>query len=597
MPAVVTPSKTQFESFATAAPPLASESNEYESSYSTFLKEVQLDIITHVDVAQDEKVLKATRRNGSTETVVLPIQVDIVDMLLSKHIDVTMKYIPGVGEFNMATGENVMKKIPNGWQSFMDWFVIALNVFVLGSILRFMMQGGGMPKMGGHFVSEQHPETPETTFQDVAGAEGAKDDLVEIVEFMKSPDKYAAVGAKVPKGVLLYGPPGTGKTLLARAVAGEAHVPFFSCSGSDFMELFVGMGASRVRMLFEKARKVSPSPCIIFIDEIDTIGKQRGGGNFGPGNDERDQTLNQLLTLMDGFNENTNIIVLAATNRIDILDDALLRPGRFDRRINVDLPDWKGRFDILKVHCRGKPLAEDVNLESFARITSGFSGADLMNLCNEAALCAARESDTSLTRCNFDDALEKITIGEERRSIVLSEKKRTLISYHEAGHVLVGFRVDDYDIVRKVSIVPRGSAGGITYFEPRDENIDVALVSFAYLRKRIMVALGGRIAEELVFGVDNITTGAAGDLMEVQEIAREMVTVYGFNENLGLANWSTHGSDEIINHDVKCIVDEAYAETLELVKANMSLLHVIANELMEKETLSYEELCEIIVYH
>jgi cell division protease FtsH len=395
---------------------------------------------------------------------------------------------------------------------------------------------GGMGGMGGPMEfgksRSKFQEVPETgvTFKDVAGVDGAKLELREVVDFLKNPDKYTNLGAKIPKGCLLVGPPGTGKTLLAKAVAGEAGVPFFACSASEFVEMFVGVGASRVRDLFEKAK--AKAPCIIFIDEIDAVGRQRGTG-MGGGNDEREQTINQLLTELDGFEGNTGVIVLAATNRPDVLDKALLRPGRFDRQVTVDRPDLAGRVRILKVHSKGKVLAGDVDLEKVARRTPGMTGADLQNLMNEAAIFAARRNLKEVSKEEIADALERIVAGVEKKGAVMSEKKRKLVAYHEAGHAIVGALLPDYDPVTKISIVPRGAAGGLTFFAPSEDRLESGLYSRSYLENQMAVALGGRIAEELIFGADNVTTGASNDFMQVTRTAKSMVTQVGFSEKLG----------------------------------------------------------------
>ncbi|MDJ0559640.1 MAG: ATP-dependent zinc metalloprotease FtsH3, partial [Microcystis sp. M53599_WE4] len=343
----------------------------------------------------------------------------------------------------------------------------------------------------------------------------------EVVDFLKNADRFTAIGAKIPKGVLLVGPPGTGKTLLARAVAGEAGVPFFSISGSEFVEMFVGVGASRVRDLFEQAK--ANAPCIVFIDEIDAVGRQRGAG-LGGGNDEREQTLNQLLTEMDGFEGNTGIIIIAATNRPDVLDAALLRPGRFDRQVVVDRPDYAGRKEILNVHSRGKTLAQDVDLDKIARRTPGFTGADLANLLNEAAILAARRNLTEISMDEVNDAIDRVLAGPEKKNRVMSEKRKTLVAYHEAGHALVGALMPDYDPVQKISIIPRGRAGGLTWFTPSEDRMESGLYSRAYLQNQMAVALGGRLAEEIIFGEEEVTTGASNDLQQVARVARQMVT-------------------------------------------------------------------------
>ncbi len=434
--------------------------------------------------------------------------------------------------------------------------------------------------------------------------DGAKQELQEVVDFLKNPDKYTALGAKIPKGCLLVGPPGTGKTLLAKAVAGEAGVPFFSCAASEFVELFVGVGASRVRDLFEKAK--AKAPCIVFIDEIDAVGRQRGAG-MGGGNDEREQTINQLLTEMDGFEGNTGVIVLAATNRPDVLDSALLRPGRFDRQVTVDRPDLQGRVRILGVHSKGKTLAKDVDFEKIARRTPGFTGADLQNLMNEAAILAARRSLVEISKEEIADALERIVAGAEKKGAVISDAKRKLVAYHEAGHAIVGALMPEYDPVTKISIVPRGGAGGLTFFAPSEERLESGLYSRAYLENQMAVALGGRIAEEVIFGDDNVTTGASSDFQQVTRTARMMITQMGFSKKLGQLALVSGGGPSFLGNDmgrsadysqqtadaieaeVKELVMTAYRRAKDLVISNRPVLDKVAEVLLEKESIDGDE--------
>jgi cell division protease FtsH len=409
--------------------------------------------------------------------------------------------------------------------------------------------------------------------------------------------------------VLLVGPPGTGKTLLAKAVAGEAGVPFFSISGSEFVEMFVGVGASRVRDLFEQAK--TNAPCIVFIDEIDAVGRQRGAG-MGGGNDEREQTLNQLLTEMDGFEGNTGIIIIAATNRPDVLDSALLRPGRFDRQVVVDRPDYGGRLQILNVHARGKTMAKDVDLEKIARRTPGFTGADLANLLNEAAILAARRSLTEISMDEVNDAIDRVLAGPEKKDRVLSEKRKELVAYHEAGHAIVGALMPDYDPVQKISIIPRGNAGGLTWFTPSEERMDSGLYSRSYLQNQMAVALGGRIAEELVYGDDEVTTGAASDLQQVSRVAKQMVTRYGMSERLGPVALGRQQNNMFMGRDIaserdysdetaatiddeeRNLVDQAYRRAKQVLTTNRPLLDKLAALLIEKETVDSEELQELL---
>merc|ERR1719149_163631 len=395
---------------------------------------------------------------------------------------------------------------------------------------------GGVGKSQSKIQME--PQTG-VTFLDVAGCDGAKLELTEVVDFLKEPAKYSALGAKIPRGAIMEGPPGTGKTLLARAVAGEAGVPFISASGSEFVEMFVGVGASRVRDIFGEAKK--NAPCIIFIDEIDAVGRQRAGGGSGGGNDEREQTLNQILTEMDGFEGNSGVIVLAATNRADVLDAALLRPGRFDRRVPVDLPDKDGRFEILKVHVRGKPLRDDVDLELVAKRTIGFSGASLANLMNEAAIVSARNDKTEIGYEEIDYAIDRATVGMVKETGTSFPNRQLLVAYHEAGHAITGALTPDYDMVTKVTILPRtNGAGGFPLFTPTEERLESGLYSMRYLKGQLVVALGGRVAEEIVFGKEEVTTGASGDLQQVRNIARRMVAQWGYSKDkLGATSWES----------------------------------------------------------
>jgi cell division protease FtsH len=441
-------------------------------------------------------------------------------------------------------------------------------------------------------------------FDDVAGVEEAKQDLQEVVTFLKTPERFTSVGAKIPKGVLLVGPPGTGKTLLAKAIAGEAGVPFFSLSGSEFVEMFVGVGASRVRDLFKRAKE--NSPCLIFIDEIDAVGRQRGAG-VGGGNDEREQTLNQLLTEMDGFEGNSGIIIIAATNRADVLDSALLRPGRFDRQVQVDVPDIKGRLSVLKVHSRDKKLAPDVSLEAIARRTPGFSGADLANLLNEAAILTARRRKEATTLAEIDDAVDRIIAGMEGKPLTDGRSKR-LIAYHEVGHALVGTLVKAHDPVQKVTLIPRGQAQGLTWFSPDEEQM---LVSRAQLRARIMGALGGRAAEDVVFGRAEVTTGAGGDIQQVASIARQMVTRFGMSDvgqlSLEAGNQEvflgrdlmtrSDGSDATaarVDAAVRSMVQSCYADTVKLVAEHRACMDRVVELLIEKESLDGDEFRAIV---
>ena len=477
------------------------------------------------------------------------------------------------------------------------------------------MGPGGMGGPGGVGKSQSKIQMePQTgvTFQDVAGCDGAKLELTEVVDFLKEPAKYSALGAKIPKGAIMEGPPGTGKTLLARAVAGEAGVPFISASGSEFVEMFVGVGAARVRDLFGEAKK--NAPCIVFID--DAVGRQRagsgGGGGQGGGNDEREQTLNQILTEMDGFEGNSGVIVLAATNRADVLDAALLRPGRFDRRVPVDLPDLKGRRQILNVHVRGKPLADDLDLDVVAKRTTGFSGASLANLMNEAAIVAARNGKTEITYEEVDYSIDRIQVGMVKSTGTSFPNRQKLVAYHEAGHAVMGLLTPGYDDVTKVTILPRtNGAGGFTLFTPPEERLESGMYSQRYLKGNLAVALGGRVAEELVFGAEEITTGASNDLQQVRNIARRMVAQWGYTSGgsgkLGLVAWEPpDGTGGVgpraasesrlydIDEEVKKIVAEAYDVCKRTLAANRELVDEMVEDMIEKETLDYKELQDLV---
>lgn len=492
------------------------------------------------------------------------------------------------------------------WVSILPTFLMFIFIFGLFFYMMQQTQGGGnkvmqFGKSRAKLVTDEH----KYTFKDVAGADEVKEELEEIVEFLKSPKKFNEIGAKIPKGVLLFGPPGTGKTLLAKAVSGEAGVPFFSISGSDFVEMFVGVGASRVRDLFEQAKK--NAPCIVFIDEIDAVGRQRGAG-LGGGHDEREQTLNQLLVEMDGFNGNDGVIIIAATNRPDILDPALLRPGRFDRQVVVSVPDIKGREEILKVHVKGKPLASGVNLGVLARRTPGFTGADLANLVNEAALLSARRNDKKVSMRALEDSIERVIAGPEKKSRVISDYEKKLVSYHEAGHALLGEYLPHTDPLHKVSIIPRGQAGGYTLLLPKE---DRNYATKSQLLDQITMLLGGRVAEALV--LHEISTGASNDLERATGIARKMVTELGMSEELGSVTFGHKeeqvflGRDiardryysesvaQIIDHEVRRIIDESYQKAQDIITEKMEILHAIAQALMVSETLEADTFRDIIV--
>lgn len=589
--------------------PALPEGNQWR--YSEFINAVEGGKVERVRFSKDGSQLQLTAVDGRRATVVLPNDPELVDMLARNGVDISVSEGEQQGNYVALLGNLLFPLI-----AFAGLFFLFRRA---GGDQGGQGGGGGFGGMGGGMggpmdfgkSKSKFQEVPETgvLFEDVAGVEGAKLELREVVDFLKNPDKYTELGAKIPKGVLLVGPPGTGKTLLAKAVAGEAGVPFFSCAASEFVELFVGVGASRVRDLFEKAK--AKAPCIIFIDEIDAVGRQRGAG-MGGGNDEREQTINQLLTEMDGFEGNTGIIILAATNRPDVLDSALLRPGRFDRQVTVDRPDVQGRVAILKVHARGKALSKDVDYEKVARRTPGFTGADLQNLMNEAAILAARRGLKEISKEEIADALERIVAGPEKAGAVMQERKKKLVAYHEAGHAIVGALMPEYDPVTKISIVPRGPAGGLTFFAPSEERLESGLYSRTYLENQMAVALGGRIAEELIFGEDNITTGAGGDFQQVTRTARMMISQMGYSEKLGQIAWgggsgpsflgaeAGQGADfsqqtaDLIDSEVKAIVEKAYRRAKDLLQSNIDVLHDVAALLMEKENVDGDEFQQVI---
>merc|ERR1712025_568345 len=473
--------------------------------------------------------------------------------------------------------------------------------------------GGGPMGFGKSKAEIQMVPDTGVTFDDVAGCDGAKLELCEVVDFLKQPEAYTKNGCRIPRGVIFDGPPGTGKTLLAKAVAGEAGVPFISISGSEFVEMFVGVGASRVRDIFGQAKK--NAPCIIFIDEIDAVGRQRGGGQGG-GNDEREQTINQILVEMDGFDGNPGIITIAATNRIDILDQALLRPGRFDRKVTVDLPDFRGRQRILGVHARGKPLEPDVDLEAISRRTPGYSGAQLENLMNEAAISAARQNKASIGWDEIDRAVDRLMVGLEKKGGNPEQKSKELVAFHEAGHAIVGALMPDYDQVQKITIIPRSNgAGGLTFFAPSDSRLESGLYSKLYMESQLAVALGGRLAEELIFGEDEVTTGASNDIQQVANIARRMVTQWGMSSRVGNvvvedsqggnpfmgAQMGQNGPDwggkinMDIDIEVERLVNNSYLMAKKILSENMDLLYRLSRDLCDRETVTAEEFQMLLV--
>ena len=566
--------------------------------YSDFVEAVQENQVSRVLISPDRGTAQVVENDGRRAEVNLAPDKELLGLLTEHNVDIAVQ----------------PSSQPSAWQQAAGSLIFPL--LLLGGLFflfrRAQSGGGGNPAMnfGKSKARVQMEPSTQVTFTDVAGIEGAKLELTEVVDFLKNPERFTAVGAKIPKGCLLVGPPGTGKTLLAKAVAGEAGVPFFSISGSEFVEMFVGVGASRVRDLFEQAKK--NAPCIIFIDEIDAVGRQRGAG-LGGGNDEREQTLNQLLTEMDGFEGNTGIIIIAATNRPDVLDAALLRPGRFDRQVTVDRPDYSGRLQILGVHARGKTLAKDVDLDKVARRTPGYTGADLANLLNEAAILAARRELTEVSNDEISDAIERIMVGPEKKDAVISERKKWLVAYHEAGHAIVGALMPDYDPVQKISIIPRGNAGGLTFFTPSEERMESGLYSRAYLQNQMAVALGGRVAEEIVYGEDEVTTGASNDLQQVASTARQMITRFGMSDKLGpVALGRSQGgmflgrdiaaerdfsedTASTIDQEVSDLVDVAYKRATKVLVDNRAVLDELAELLVEQETVDAEELQELLI--
>ncbi|MFB2892553.1 ATP-dependent zinc metalloprotease FtsH3 [Aerosakkonemataceae cyanobacterium BLCC-F50] len=567
--------------------------------YSQLIQAVESKRVAKVSISADRSFARLTDPDdpkGKTVIVNLPNDPDLINFLTKNNVDISV-LPPADDAFWLRALSSLFFPI-----------LLLVGLFFL---LRRAQNGPGSQAMnfGKSKARVQMEPQTQVTFGDVAGIDQAKLELNEVVDFLKNADRFTAVGAKIPKGVLLVGPPGTGKTLLARAVAGEAGVPFFSISGSEFVEMFVGVGASRVRDLFEQAK--ANAPCIVFIDEIDAVGRQRGAG-LGGGNDEREQTLNQLLTEMDGFEGNTGIIIIAATNRPDVLDAALMRPGRFDRQVVVDRPDFAGRLEILKVHARGKTLAQDVDLERIARRTPGFTGADLSNLLNEAAILAARRNLTEISMDEVNDAIDRVLAGPEKKDRMMSEKRKAVVAYHEAGHAVVGALMPDFDPVQKISIIPRGQAGGITWFTPSEDRLDSGLLSRSYLQNRMAMLLGGRVAEEIVFGEEEVTTGASSDLQQVARVARQMVMRFGMSDRVGqVALGRQQGnmflgrdimserdfSEEtaaLVDEEVRLLVDEAYKRAKDVLVSNRSLLDHLSALLIEKETVDADELQEIL---
>lgn len=568
----------------------ASTVSKTDITYSAFMKHVQQDEVKQVTIV--DNVISGKLKDGKDFSTVAPSDDSLIPTLRGRDIEIKAELPPQ----------------PPWWTTILSSLLPMLLIVGIWFMLMQQSQGGGgrVMNFGKSRARRYDEDNIKITFKDVAGADEAKQELEEVVEFLKHPKKYNDLGAKIPKGVLLYGPPGTGKTLLAKAVAGEAGVPFFSISGSDFVEMFVGVGASRVRDLFEQAKK--SAPCIVFIDEIDAVGRQRGAG-LGGGHDEREQTLNQLLVEMDGFGANEGIIMIAATNRPDILDPALLRPGRFDRQIVVDRPDIKGRQEILKVHVKGKPISPEVELGVIARRTPGFTGADLSNLVNEAALMAARKNKNKIDMPEMEEAAERVIMGPERRSRVISDKEKRLTAYHEGGHTLVGMLLDNTDPVHKVTIIPRGRAGGYTLSLPKEDRY---YATRSEMLDELKVLLGGRVAEALV--LKEISSGASNDLQRATSLARQMICEYGMSPELGPMTFG-HRQDQVflgrdigrdkdyseevaakIDKEIRKFIDEAYQKTESLLNENMDKLHLIADALIERETLEGEEIDQLMKY-
>ena len=568
----------------------ASTVSKTDITYSAFMKHVQQDEVKQVTIV--DNVISGKLKDGKDFSTVAPSDDSLIPTLRARDIEIKAELPPQ----------------PPWWTTILSSLLPMLLIVGIWFMLMQQSQGGGgrVMNFGKSRARRYDEDNIKITFKDVAGADEAKQELEEVVDYLKHPKKYNDLGAKIQKGVLLYGPPGTGKTLLAKAVAGEAGVPFFSISGSDFVEMFVGVGASRVRDLFEQAKK--SAPCIVFIDEIDAVGRQRGAG-LGGGHDEREQTLNQLLVEMDGFGANEGIIMIAATNRPDILDPALLRPGRFDRQIVVDRPDIKGRQEILKVHVKGKPISSEVELGVIARRTPGFTGADLSNLVNEAALMAARKNKNKIDMPEMEEAAERVIMGPERRSRVISDKEKRLTAYHEGGHTLVGMLLDNTDPVHKVTIIPRGRAGGYTLSLPKEDRY---YATRSEMLDELKVLLGGRVAEALV--LKEISSGASNDLQRATSLARQMICEYGMSPELGPMTFG-HRQDQVflgrdigrdkdyseevaakIDKEIRKFIDEAYQKTESLLNENMDKLHLIADALIERETLEGEEIDQLMKY-
>lgn len=552
--------------------------------YSTFISDLKENRLKEVSFQSNDETISVVKTNGAEYQTVMPLyDRDLLNDLLSKNVTVIGKPAERRGLFS---------------QILISWFPMLL---LIGFWLFYMnkMQGGGRGSamsFGKSKAKMLAPDQIKTLFSDVAGCDEAKEEVAEVVDFLRDPSKFQKLGGRIPKGILMVGPPGTGKTLLAKAIAGEAKVPFFTMAGSDFVEMFVGVGASRVRDLFEQAKK--NAPCIIFIDEIDAVGRKRGGAGFSGGHDEREQTLNQMLVEMDGFEGSEGVIIIAATNRADVLDNALTRPGRFDRQVMVGLPDVKGREQILNVHMRKVPTAPDVDPMIIARGTPGYSGAELANLVNEAALFSARANQRVVTMNDFEKAKDKINMGPERRSMIMTDEQKISTAYHEAGHAIVGYLMPEHDPVHKVTIIPRGRALGVTFFLPEGDKVSI---SQKQLEGKLASTYGGRLAEELIYGKENISTGASSDIQVASNIARRMVTEWGFSDNLGPILYKeeeSFGAPKVvseataqrIDEEVLKIIERNYERARQVLVENMDILHAMKDALMKYETIDMPQI-------